>query len=429
MSTHSIVGTGVKSEQEQILPTPENKAKEHAHLLPLSAGAIELTSWCPGGSASGGICTPPNNVYRSTWMERYRACRMLPIGEALLPGSHQSAFDKEAPNTPSMETCQDVSIYRQLTQGIRVLDLRVQFFSGASGRNRFAIFHATTNGRYVETDILDELLRYRRNESAHKEILILDFHELKNFTPAAHAELAEVIKRKLGDSIIPPSCQDAAILQLWTMGRSTVVAYNATSDGLFWRGVNQRWIGSNTPTKNELDKFIKKVGAEAKPFGQLRAVQAAYYSLPFFVPKDLSQDLMNWFAVTDQGGPIAGHYIINSDWSLRQRLIDNIIHANGIRTAQRNAHVIYSKPNDSGAVVQTNAYGIYELFDGNFSAHLRFASNTSGYTSIQLISSHATYSSEISWGNGSSRKIHRGDRLLFRVPSGGQPQLLEAFSG
>ncbi|MDZ3990938.1 hypothetical protein [Pseudomonas sp. Teo4] len=386
-----------------------------------------MAGWCPSGSWSGGICKPANNN-RSNWMERYSGARVLPIGETLLLGTHNAAFDKEAPRTPSFETCQDVRIYQQLMWGVRALDLRVQYFSGAKGAGRFAIFHEGTNGRTVEADILRELLRYRRDARADKEIVILNFHRFKNFTREAHAELNALLKRVLGQSIIPPTCREAAIVQLWALNKNTVVSYNHDArDVSFWPGVSQRWIGSNTPSLDRLGKFIREVGNEPKAFGDLRAIQAARYSNPFFTPKDMSGHIMRWFAATKEGGPIASHYIINTDWSLRCRVADNIIYANSVRARQRGAHVIQSSPNTAGARVQTQSYGIYKMENGNWKQTLDFAPNTSGYPSIQVIASDAEYASEIRYGTF-VQPIRKGDRLLFKVESGRLPRLLARFN-
>lgn len=385
-------------------------------------------AWCPNGKTSGGICRPANN-HRERWMERYTGARVLPIGEALLLGTHHSGFDKKAPYSPSSETCQDVSIYDQLRWGVRVLDLRVSFYAGAHGYKRFAIYHSSTSGRHVETDVIGSILKFRRDAQAHKEIVILNFHQFRNFTDAAHRELAGVIKRLFNRSIVPPSCRDAAIVQLWELNKNTVISYNSNQrDASFWPGVEQRWIGRNTPKKDEMARFIRKVGLESKSFGHLRSIQAAYYSLPFFVPKDLSGDLMNWFAATSSGGPIQSHYIINTDWSLRQRLADNVIYGNAVRARQRRAHVIVSSPSSQGAVVQTSSYGIYRMVNGDWARSLSFDANIARSPSIQLVSSDAEWASEIKWGSGQRRVINRGDRLLFSVGPGRSPRLLEAFN-
>lgn len=292
--------------------------------------------WCPSGKLSSGVCGPFNNV-RQDWMGRYAGARSLRIQDCILPGTHNSAFDKEAPRTPSSETCQDISPLKQLRAGIRVLDIRVQFYSGYSAGDprRFSIFHSTNSGRNIAVDILGALNQFRATPgyNTSREIVILDFHEFKGFTAAAHLELTALIKRLVGiQHIVTPGMALFTIGQIWASGpANTVIAYKrAERDGQFWDGVNQRWIGSNTPTNQQLKRFVEQVGREPKGMRELKAVQCAKYALPAFVPNDRSGDIMQWFA-SGEDGPILNHYIINTDWSLRQRLVDNCIHGNGLR--------------------------------------------------------------------------------------------------
>lgn len=302
------------------------------------SGEVEITSgWCPNGSASDGVCKPFNNN-RTHWMSTYSGVRNLPIHLAILPGTHNSAFDKQASETPSSEVCQDVSPHVQLNSGIRVLDVRVQYFSGypVGHPSRFSIFHSTTNGRTVQYDIIQgvKLYQYGQGWDRRREVIILDFHEFKNFTAAAHAELVSLLKTSFGDSIISPTYKELSISQIWGLPgfKNVVIAYNnGARDQSFWPGVNQRWIGSNTPSESELKAFIDRVGEESKPAGQLRSIQAARYVLPFFVPKDMSGQLMSWFTAGSASHPIMKYFIINCDWSLRHRLVDNIIYSNQFR--------------------------------------------------------------------------------------------------
>lgn len=383
----------------------------------------EINAWCPGGSVTDGICRPPNNP-RVKWMENYHATDAMPVSEMILPGTHHSGFDKKAPQTPSQETCQDVAIYEQLMQGVRVFDLRVQFFSGNPTDRRFAIFHSSANGRYVKADVLDMLRNYRSINGAGYEIVILDFHEFKNFNTAAYRELADLIKRELGDSIIPRALQAAAARQLTQAGMNTVVAWNgAERDPLFWGGVNHRWIGNNTPNKDEMGRFIQDVGRESKPFGQLKSIQAAYYTLPFYVPKDLSGDLMGWFAAGEGGKPIDGHYIINSDWSLRQRLIDNIMYANGIRYSNRGYRL--ERPEEWwSSAVDTNNYGMHVVQYHNHVGLLRLLDNTSGYASVQMIHNISPFAVRVLYNEVALLDLYEWGLVFIRMAPGKSPEII-----
>jgi hypothetical protein len=294
--------------------------------------------WCPGGSWSGGICKPFNNI-RTHWMRAHGVVNNLPIHMAILPGTHNSGFDKQAASTPSSEVCQDVAPYHQLTAGIRVLDLRVQHYWGylVGDPRRYSIFHSTNNGRTVQGDILDAVRMFRQSSDGdtQREIVILNFHEFRNFTADAHRELAGIIKSYLGESIISPVYRDLTVSQIWTLPnyKNVVISYNADPrDALFWKGVNQRWIGSNTPSDKELKAFIDRVGNEVKPAGELRAIQAHRMAPVIYIPSDISGSLMSWFAAGNASSPIMKYYIINCDWSLRHRLVDNIIYSNQFRS-------------------------------------------------------------------------------------------------
>ena len=265
-------------------------------------------------------------------MGTYQTVKNSKIQDTILPGTHNSGYDKQAQYQSTAETCQDVSPHVQLQSGIRALDIRVQFYFGYgySDPRTFQIFHGGNSGRTIVGDIIPAAINLY--SAADKEIVILDFHEFKNFTDAAHHELARVLKAWFGDKIISPAYNNLIVGQLWDLRKNVVIAYNAgPRDALFWNGVNQRWIGKNTPSSGELKAFVDKVGAETKPANELRSIQAAKYVLPFYVPDDMSGDVMSWFSSSDANSPIQKYYIVNTDWSLRHRFVDNCIHANQFR--------------------------------------------------------------------------------------------------
>ncbi|WP_286835065.1 hypothetical protein [Pseudomonas sp. PGPPP1] len=320
-------------------PLPEDIMPDLLSLKPDDENSPNA-GWCPNGSWSGGICRPYNNVHRARWMSAYGSVKHLRVQDAILPGTHQSAFDKQAASTPSMETCQDVSVHTQLHAGIRAIDIRVQFYFGypAGDSRRFMIFHSGNNGRTIQGDILNAVLSFYSDANNKGEVIVLDFHQFKGFTPAAHLELAGIIKNSLRMVIAPPRFRSFNIAQLATLGKTVIIAYNdGTRNSDFWPGVNQRWIGHNQPSSSQLKAFVDKVAAENKPAWELRAIQAAKYTKVFHVPDDMSPDVMSWFAAGTAASPIMKHFIINTDWSLRHRLVDNIIYANQFRFGYYNA--------------------------------------------------------------------------------------------
>ncbi|MNP16599.1 hypothetical protein D3C76_1090030 [compost metagenome] len=144
-------------------------------------------------------------------------------------------------------------------------------------------------------------------EDTRREIVILDFHQFDNFTPAAHRELQQLITRHLGYRMISYDLRDKALVYLWLNhpGKNVVVAYNWGTDGYaFWDGVNQRWSGSDLNYTSALKQFMDRVAQEKNPSHELRSIQCAKYILPFHVPDDFSDKIDEWFKSEDENSYI-----------------------------------------------------------------------------------------------------------------------------
>lgn len=340
-------------------PTPEvqpddSVAHEKGAFNDINAG------YCPGGSWSGGICRPFNNVYRWNWMGYYESALGLKVEEVIRIGTHNSGYDKEAHDS-THNTCQDVSPNAQLNAGVRSLDLRVEFLAGypLGDPRRFSIFHGARSGRTVQGDFIPAVIKLYTVGAM--ENVILDFHEFKNFSNEAHGELAGILKKEFGSRIIPPTHKQVVIGILGVLQKNVVIAYNATPrDPQFWEGVNQRWIGHDTPSTTQLTAFIKKVSGEVKPAGELRAIQACKMTQLFYSPDDISQYLMEQFAAGNADSPIMKFYTVNTDWTLRNRLVDNGIFAN---SKKRQQTLIFADPSRSHNIPYADNV-VYSMSDG-----------------------------------------------------------------
>jgi hypothetical protein len=381
----------------------------------------DTKSGCPGGGGvEGGICKPYTNEHRSTWMSTYTGCRDLRVNDAILPGTHNSGMDKQASYQNSLATCQDVSPFNQLMTGIRVLDLRTQFYSGypLGDHRRFMIFHDLNSGRTIEGDILSQVLNFRKHlplkGDPQREIIILDFHEFKDFTEAAHWELAGVIKNTLGSIIVDPWMSSLTLSQLWQFGNfGVVIAYNADPrDRRFWYRLNQRWIGSNTPSTDELKDFMNRVASESKPHDELRSVQCAKYNKLVHTPDDFSDKIRQWFYADSQSSYILGFYVINTDWSLRQRLIDNCIHGNTLRLNERIKCTDFYVTQNDGEIILASGFRamIVRVADGHWARAIRLPQDAIDWATI-MITSSAAHSCEIMTGNTD----YPADRMSFHT--------------
>ncbi len=282
------------------------------------------------------------------WMGQTPGIEQLIISELILPGTHNSGCDKQSPNLGlPQELAQDVSPLEQLRNGIRVLDLRVAFYKKhpAGSPKRFQLYHLTSSGRTVAVDIVQKVIEfYEELESTGavaREIVILDFHQFDSFTDAAHEELQALLLDGLGPRLLPYPLRGLSLSRIWNdhPGKNVVIAYNHGTTGQeLWDGVDQRWPGSNLFNTNTLKTFMDKVAPEHKPAYRLKAIQCAKYSLPLHAPTDLTQKIDQWFASVDEDSYIQNFYIINTDWSLRSRLIAHCQHANAIRSRRKLSH-------------------------------------------------------------------------------------------
>ena len=410
----------ITSAEEALRQVEENIAE-------YSRSGGSMLSGCPGGGGvSGGVCRPFTNEDRSTWQTTYHGGRTLRIMDTILPGTHDSGMDKDASYTNSYETCQDISPHHQLMNGIRVLDLRVEFKENApiNSHSRFSIYHDLNSGRTVGYDILEGVKMFRNHKPANgnpkKEIVILDFHQFKNFTDAAHKELHALIKNSLGAAIIPRWMNALTIEQIWNHGDyGVVIAYeDDRRDPLFWDGVKQKWIGENFPSTDKLKEFMDGIATYPKPYDELWSIQCAKYNkIPIATPDDFSDKIREWFYSEDQGSYIQKFYIINTDWSLRQRLVDNCIHANRIRAESMVSGVAIDVPqSEEHQINYTGRYLIVQVRNSHWTRKLRLPEG--GYETCPLqIKSTADYSTELmlagSDNPATSITLNKGDVVSF----------------
>jgi hypothetical protein len=275
------------------------------------------------------------------WMAQTPELAPLRIDQLILPGTHNAGSDKLSPNIGiPQEKAQDVGPLEQLRQGVRALDLRVVFYSkyAKDDPRRFQLFHLTSSGRTVAGDIVASVHGFfeelEQNGSPAREIVILDFHQFKDFTELAHREFQGLLTTTLGTRTLPRTLSHLTLGDIWNdhPGKNVVLAYNRSSgDELLWPGVKQRWPGANLFNTNTLKAFINEVAVENKPEFSLTAIQCAKYSLPLHAPSDLTLKIDQWFASTDEHSFIQNFYIINTDWTLRSALVAHCRHANAVR--------------------------------------------------------------------------------------------------
>ena len=272
------------------------------------------------------------------WMGAHPELGRLRIDQLILPGSHDSGMDKLASsmNLPN-EITQDVPCIEQIRGGIRVLDLRVRAHPHhpRNSPQRFQLFHLSSSGRTIQVDIVDALNGFYANPDNAREIVILDFHEFSDFDADEH-QLLQTVLAELNPRMIPHSLHGLTLDELWSRhpGKTVVIGYDTGhTPAEYWPSVRHRWIGENTPSASKLKEYMDEVATYGDAGLPLTSIQCAKYVWPFFVPDDFHDKIDEWFESRDLNSYIQHFRIINTDWSLRGRIVDNCIHANRLRAS------------------------------------------------------------------------------------------------
>jgi hypothetical protein len=184
----------------------------------------------------------------------------------------------------------------------------------------------------VADDVLGALNAFYADPGRQNEIIILNFHQFKNFTEASHRELQTLIDQKIGHRLIPYSQSYLTLEQLRQQmpGKNVVISYNWRSGDGYWPGVEQQWIGKNYINTSTLKVFMDEASSQPKRPYALRAIQCAKYT-GLYVPDDFSDKVDLWFASKDSESYIQRFHIINTDWSTRSNIVLNCMHANQFR--------------------------------------------------------------------------------------------------
>ncbi|MDP9193891.1 MAG: phosphatidylinositol-specific phospholipase C domain-containing protein [Acidobacteriota bacterium] len=126
---------------------------------------------------------------RASWMkDRLSTLGKTRLGDLVLPGSHDSGMYLSG--IAALGKTQQLSLYGQLTAGVRYFDLRIMRI-GRSGP--FVIYHGPIIGPYL-AEVLKDIRRYAIEK--HRELIIL-----KLYFPMRSAGEYQMLVKQISDSI------------------------------------------------------------------------------------------------------------------------------------------------------------------------------------------------------------------------------------
>jgi len=115
-----------------------------------------------GGAAATTVSTEPASGQTSdfdpkAWQSD--AVPDTPVHELSFPGTHHAAMVNPTPDSPEYYDCQTNEVYRQLCDGIRFLDVRVESQGDAETTNFYG-HHSTESGRSLDNEVFPQIEQY-----------------------------------------------------------------------------------------------------------------------------------------------------------------------------------------------------------------------------------------------------------------------------
>ncbi|WP_460146057.1 phospholipase [Pseudomonas sp. S2_A02] len=238
----------------------------------------------------------------NNWMAATPDIDTLSLCELTLPGSHNAGCDWKAsyPIIPGAHwlACQHDSFSAQLHNGVRALDVRLDFESDAIEFDKFRFQHnGYRSSRNVLNLFADVNLFLRHNPD---EFVILDFHELKNGTkPFDYRLFNEMLLRYLGRKIIPVKNMHLPLGELKKISNEQRVLiatpWNSALDQTwFCEKIEHKWSGIGDTSVAELERHIIEVLKSPPGKWAPWSLSATSY-LKHWGPNDIHDHLDSWF--------------------------------------------------------------------------------------------------------------------------------------
>lgn len=233
--------------------------------------------------------------YLKMWMEKYSdTIGSLFLNELTLVCTHNSGtYYMEHSGSFPWASCQRLNISEQLSQGVRVLDLRIGIQSKKSGDKKFILTHATWKTMITLKNALEQVKSFLKTND--KEVIIVDFHEFIKFDGNFDEnELHKVVIDTLGDLLYPYQDKIPTLKEIWDTSHRVIVAWHRDPrHSNFFPGVDQKWFDARNlddlrwSISEEMEKNHKNDG--------IWSICAILTQSAFDPVHSLSPDVENWF--------------------------------------------------------------------------------------------------------------------------------------
>ncbi len=247
-------------------------------------------------------------AYLKNWMETYDpVIGHLPLNKLTLVCTHDTGtYDMVSPFASPWASCQDLNIVDQLSQGVRVLDLRVGCQSDKSGDERLILVHDAWRTKVTLKNALEQVRGFLSRNT--REVIILDFHRFVELEGEFDEdELHNVVTNTIGDLFYPYQNKIPTLDEIWETPGRVIVAWNRSGrPNSFFPGGNQKWF-NKTDLADLHASISEEMGKDHKNEG-LWSTCAILTPDALHPLHPLSPDVGNWF----QAG---------SDWAWKANII------------------------------------------------------------------------------------------------------------
>ncbi len=257
-----------------------------------------------------------NNALNN-WMATTPGIEDLPLYKLALPGTHNAGCDWQASYAliPGAHwvACQHKSFHQQLNNGARALDIRLVLTNKGDGIDKLRIQHNGFLSSRTLGDLVTDINRFLSENP--DEFIVLDFHELKGGDqPFDFAWFNKLMMHFLRDRIIPAKNRYSSLRQLKDISRTQRVLMHADwhhdlDFEWFNDQIEHAWIGTQTPSASDLQKYITKVMEFPPSSYRPWSLSATSYSA-LGGPVDIHTHLDKWFDPA------------NSDWLLKCNIVN-----------------------------------------------------------------------------------------------------------
>lgn len=265
---------------------------------------------------------PSNNLtYLGHWMELYGpVIKNTPLNKLTLVCTHNSGtYSMVSPFGEPWTSCQDLSIFDQLNQGVRVLDLRV-----GSDDGEFILCHSDWRTNVKLEDALNQVKNFISRNS--KEVVVLDFHSFEVIDGEVDEnKLQQLVTNTLGSLIYPYPGHTPSLNEMWETQSRVIVSWcnGKSKPDAFFPTIDQKWFDKDN--LGDLHSAIEDEMKKNHDNGELWstcAIITPRLSNPTPI-QAITPELSNWFQAGGEWAKEAN--IIAADFVEKTNIIQQAI--------------------------------------------------------------------------------------------------------